>query len=57
MGDKNTPTGLSPSADTPEQKNRKVLAGRGLVMLIAGIAIAAFVIYAFIVLYGLMTSN
>jgi hypothetical protein len=57
MGDNDTPTGLSPSADTPEQKKRKVLAGRGLVMLIAGIAIAAFAIYAFIVVYGLTTSN
>ena len=57
MGDKHTPTGLSPSADPPEQKKRKVVAGRGLMMLIAGVALAAFAIYTFIVLYGIMTST
>ncbi|MDX3977461.1 hypothetical protein [Shinella sp.] len=57
MGDKHTPTGLSPSADTPEQKKRKVVAGRGLMMLVAGVALGAFAIYTFIVLYGIMTST
>jgi hypothetical protein len=48
-----TPTGLSPSADPEPQKKRKVIAGRGLVMFIAGVAVAAFCLYAFVVLYGI----
>ncbi|MCQ1769320.1 hypothetical protein NOJ28_27730 [Neorhizobium galegae] len=48
-----TPTGLSPSADSEPQKTRKVIAGRGLVMFIAGVAVAAFCLYMFIALYGI----
>lgn len=54
MKDTETPTGLSPSADCPEQMKRKVSAGRGLALFIAGVAAAAFVIYLFIVIYGLV---
>ena len=52
-----TPTGLAPSADPPDQKRRRILAGRGLVMVVAGVALAAFALYAFAALYGLFTSN
>jgi hypothetical protein len=52
-----TPTGLSPSADSPTQKKRKVTLGRGLALFIAGIAVAAFGLYAFIVLYGIYASS
>lgn len=55
--EKGTPTGLSPSADTPAQKNRKVLGGRGLALFIGGIAVAAFALYLFIVVYGVASSE
>ena len=55
-GTNHTPTGLAPSADSGEQKRRKVTAGRGLLMFIAGIAVCAFAIYIFIVLYGIFAS-
>lgn len=54
---KETPTGLSPSADQPEQKHRKVVIGRGLVIFIACVAIAAFMIYAFIAAYGIIAGS
>ena len=50
--DKNeTPTGLSPSADSPAQKKRKVMAGRGILMFIVGVAVAAFALYIFAAAY------
>jgi len=52
-----TPTGLSPSADAQPQKKRKVFAGRGLVIFIAGVAVAAFCLYVFIALYGIYVST
>lgn len=52
-----TPTGLSPSADSGPQKKRKVVAGRGLVMFIAGVALAAFAMYIFVAFYGIATSG
>jgi hypothetical protein len=52
-----TPTGLSPSADSPAQKRRKVTAGRGLLILIIGITVGAFSLYVFIAVYGLFTSS
>lgn len=57
MKDDETPTGLSPSADPPAQKERKVSAGRGLVLLIGSVAIAAFAVYLFIIIYGLVTGT
>lgn len=57
MKDKETPTGLSPSADPPAQKRRKVMAGRGALMLIVGVALAAFSLYILIVLYGIFASQ
>lgn len=54
---KGTPTGLSPSADSPSQKKRKVVAGRGLALFIAGFALMAFALYLFIVVYGVMASD
>lgn len=55
--DKNeTPTGLAPSASSPREKRQKVQIGRGAVMLICGVAFAAFAIYIFIVIYGLMSA-
>lgn len=57
MKDDETPTGLSPSADPPAQKRRKVRAGRSALVLIAVVALAAFLLYIFIVLYGIFTSQ
>ena len=57
MRDDETPTGLAPSADSPAEKRRKILAGRGALMLIAGVALAAFSLYILIVLYGIFTSQ
>jgi hypothetical protein len=56
--DKNqTPTGLSPSADSPGQKKRKLLAGKGLTLVIVGIAAFAAFLYVFIALYGIFLST
>ncbi|WP_276121897.1 hypothetical protein [Pararhizobium qamdonense] len=52
-----TPTGVAPSADTPAQNRRKVVAGRGAVMLIGSIAVGAFILYAIIMLYGIFYSQ
>lgn len=57
MVKRDTPTGLSPSADTPPQKKRRVLAGRAAVLLIAGVAVAAFALYLLIIVFGLMTGT
>ena len=55
--EKGTPTGLSPSADPPAQKKRKVFAGRGLALFVSGVAIAAFGLYILIAFYGILTSG
>ena len=52
-----TSTGFAPSVDSPAQKRRKILAGRGALMLIAGVALAAFSLYILIVLYGIFASQ
>ncbi|CAN7639559.1 hypothetical protein LJR098_006184 [Rhizobium sp. LjRoot98] len=57
MEDRETPIGLAPSADPPAQKRRKVFAGRGIVMVIASIAVGAFILYAFIAMYGILSSQ
>ncbi|MGK6316764.1 hypothetical protein [Neorhizobium sp. DT-125] len=57
MKDTETPTGLSPSADHPAQKRRKMSAGRGLALFIAGVAAAAFAVYLFVVVYGLIAGT
>ena len=51
---KKTPAGLAPSSDPPQQTRRKVLAGRGIVLFIAGVAVVAFGLYMLIVVYGLV---
>ena len=52
-----TPAGLAPSADPPAQTRRKVLAGRGIVLFIAGVAAVAFGLYLMIVVYGLVKAD
>ncbi|NSY15064.1 hypothetical protein [Agrobacterium vitis] len=52
-----TPTGLAPSADSPEQKRRKLLAGKGLMLFIVGIAALAAFLYVFIAVYGILSST
>jgi len=52
-----TPTGVAPSADTPAQDRRKVVAGRGAEMLIGSIAFGAFILHAIIMLYGIFYSQ
>jgi len=56
-GDTETPTGLAPSADLPGKKRARLNMGRGALMLICGAALAAFAIYAFIVMYGLYAAQ
>ncbi|MCJ8147662.1 hypothetical protein [Shinella sedimenti] len=51
-----TPVGLAPSADSPREKKRKLQIGRGAVMVICGIGLAAFALYTFTVLYGIFTA-
>ncbi|UPA25866.1 hypothetical protein [Shinella oryzae] len=51
-----TPVGLAPSADSPREKRRKLQIGRGAIMVICGVGIAAFVLYTFTVLYGIFTA-
>lgn len=53
FGKKTVPTGVAPSADPPQQTRRKVLAGRGVVLVIAGVAVIAFGLYLFATVYGL----
>jgi hypothetical protein len=57
MDPSDTPTDLPPSADLPWQKRQKVLAGSRLALFIVGVAISAFAIYAFIVIYGTIVST
>jgi len=52
-----TPTGLAPSADSESDKHRGRRLGRGMLMIIVGIAICAFAIYTFIALYGIFTAG
>ena len=51
------PTGLAPSAGSPEQKKKKLIAGKGLTLFIAGIAALAAFLYVFIALYGIYSST
>jgi hypothetical protein len=44
--------GLAPSADSRGQKVKKARAGRGLVLFIAGVAIAALLLYLAIGIYA-----
>ncbi|WP_158025980.1 hypothetical protein [Pararhizobium arenae] len=57
MDDDRTPTGLAPSADTKEEKKQKVVMGRGTVAFIGGVAIVAFLLYAFVALYAIFTAE
>ena len=50
-----TPTGLTLSNDNPQEKKRKVLMGRGALGALASFASAAFALYTFIAVYGLIT--
>lgn len=42
-----TPVGLAQSADSPKEKRRKLQIGRGAIMVICGVGVAAFVLYTF----------
>jgi len=55
--DNETPTGLAPSADTPGEKRARLNIGRGALLLICGVTVAAFAIYAFIVMYGIYAAQ
>lgn len=54
---RDTPAGLSPSAEPPKEKQRRVVVGRGLAIFIAGVALSAFALYIFIVVYGIFAST
>ena len=49
--------GLAPSADNHGQKVKKVRAGRGLVIFIVGVAIAALLLYLTIGIYAGISSG
>jgi hypothetical protein len=57
METREIPTGVAPSADTPAQNRRKIVAGRGAVMVISSIAVGAFILYAIIMMYGIFYSQ
>lgn len=57
MTENKTPTGLPPSTDASARKRRKLLFGKGTVVVISSIAVAAFTLYAVIVLYAIMTAT
>ncbi|MDX3925751.1 MAG: hypothetical protein QHC90_08065 [Shinella sp.] len=57
MSDPDKDPALAPSADSSPRKERKLLAGKGLAWFIAGVAVAAFLIYLFIVFYGVTTGD
>jgi len=52
-----TPTGLTPSNDSPQERKRKVVMGRGAVGFLAAFAVAAFALYIFIAVYGPVTGT
>lgn len=51
-GDRNREPYIAPSADTPEQTERKSKAGKGIILFIAAFAIAAFLMYLSVIIYG-----
>jgi len=55
--DNKTPTGLAPSADSPSEKRKRLAIGKGAITFICGVAVAAFAIYAFIVMYGIYAAQ
>ncbi len=57
MTEDETSTGTEPSPDAPLTKRRRLIAARGLVAFIGGAAIAAFALYAFIIVYGTWASQ
>lgn len=54
---KETPTGLAPSADSEADKRRGLRLGKGVLLVIVGIAACAFALYTFIALYGILTAR
>jgi hypothetical protein len=57
MSKHETTTGLAPSANSPAQNRRKVSMGNGVILMIGAVAVGAFIIYAFIMIYGIMTAD
>jgi hypothetical protein len=51
-GDRNREPYVAPSADTPEQTARKGRAGKGIIIFIAGFALAAFALYLSVLIYA-----
>ncbi|CZT33826.1 hypothetical protein [Rhizobium sp. 9140] len=51
-GDRDREPYIAPSADAPEQTERKSKAGKGIVMFIAVFAIAAFLMYLSVLIYA-----
>jgi len=48
---------LAPSNDSPAQTTKKINSGRGIVLFIGGVAVIAFCLYLFIVVYGVAKSS
>jgi hypothetical protein len=53
-GDRNREPYIAPSADSPEQTNRKSKAGKGIILFIGAFALAAFTMYLVVIIYGSM---
>ena len=51
-GDRNREPYIAPSADAPEQTDRKSKAGKGIILLIGGFALAAFTMYLAVIIYA-----
>jgi hypothetical protein len=57
MNTQRNPAGLAPSENVPAEKHRKILVGQGTILVISGIAVVAFALYAVVMLYAVMTAN
>lgn len=51
-GDRNREPYIAPSADAPEQTERKSKAGKGIILFIGAFAIAAFLMYLSVIIYA-----
>jgi hypothetical protein len=57
MNTQRNPADLAPSDKARAEKHRKILVGQGTILVISGIAVVAFAIYAVVMLYAVMTAN
>jgi hypothetical protein len=49
--------GVTPSPASGEKRAKQARAGRGLPIFIGGVAVAAFLLYLMVTVYGIMTAG